>query len=306
MDLSNKKKPTTGYVYDKIYKEHILFKGHPESPDRLTAIQDRLKQTGLFDEVKHLVPKKDPIPFIKRIHSQNHVSRIKSIPKTGQIAVKAVSGVLEAVDAVCSGDVKNAFCAIRPPGHHAQNSGSEEGFCFYNNISVAARYIQETYFYKNILIIDWDYHHGNGTEHFFYEDPSVLFFSTHDWYAYPGTGDPLKTGSGEGKGCNINVHISPGSGDKTIQKAWEENLIPKLDSFHPDFVLISAGFDSRVEDLLGSFSITDKGFYELSRTALHIADTHCEGRLVSVLEGGYNPTGLAKAVSVHIKALLRY
>ena len=299
-------KSLTGFVYDKIYKDHILYKGHPESPDRLTAIQNRLKETGLYDEVTHLIPHKDPLPFIKKTHTQNHISRIKTIPRTGSIAAKAVSGVLAAVDSVCKREVKNAFCAIRPPGHHAQNSGCEEGFCFYNNISIAARYIQETYSYKNILIIDWDYHHGNGTEHTFYEDPSVLFFSTHDWFAYPGTGDPSKIGFGEGKDLNVNVHLPPCSGDNSIQKAWDEKLIPKLDSFHPDFVLISAGFDSRREDLLGSFTITDRGFYELTKTALYIADTHCEGRLASLLEGGYNPTGLAKAVAAHIKALLRY
>jgi len=293
----------TGYVFHKIYKNHVLFKGHPESPERLTAIENRLKETGLYRELKHISPKKDPMESIENIHSKNHISQIKSIPITSTVAAKAVSGILGAVDAVCRKKVKNAFCAVRPPGHHAQNSGHEEGFCFYNNIAVAARYIQREYHHQNILIIDWDYHHGNGTEAAFYEDPSVLFFSTHNWYDYPGTGDPSKTGAGEGNGYNINVHLSPGSGDNVIRKVWDDKLLPYLDNFNPDFVLISAGFDSRKEDLLGCFTITDKGFSELTKSALQIAAAYCEGKLVSILEGGYNPRGLAHAVGAHVKAL---
>jgi len=303
MNIRNKF--NTGYVYDEIYKDHVLFKGHPESPQRLTAIEKRLKETGLLKELKLITPQKDPINFIKKIHSENHISQIKSIPTTGLAASKAVSGVLAVLDSVCRGDVKNAFCAVRPPGHHAQNSGHEQGFCFYNNIAIAARYIQEEYSYKNILIIDWDYHHGNATEASFYEDPSVLFFSTHDRYAYPGTGDPSKKGNGEGMGLNINVHLSPGSGDDVIKEVWDDKLIPLTDDFNPDFILISAGFDSRKDDLLGCFNITDKGFFDLTQTALQFADTYCDGRLVSILEGGYNPLGLAKAVASHLEALIR-
>jgi len=295
---------TTGYVYDKVYKDHILFKGHPESPQRLTSIDNRLRETGLSNELKHISPQKDPFDFIKKIHSDKHILQINSIPTTGAVAVKAVSGVLEAVDSVCRGEVKNAFCSIRPPGHHAQNSGHEQGFCFYNNIAVAVRYIQEKYHHNKVLIIDWDYHHGNASESAFYDDASVLFFSTHDWYAYPGTGDPSRTGAGEGKGYNINAHLSPNSGDEVIKKVWDDKLIPVLDDFNPDFILISAGFDSRKDDLLGSFSITDKGFFDLTKTSLQVAGTYCDGRLISLLEGGYNPTGLAKAVASHIEALL--
>lgn len=294
----------TGYVYDNAYKDHILSKGHPESPQRLTAIDNRLRETGLSNELKLISPQKDPMDFIKKIHSDEHILKINSIPTTGSVAVKAVSGVLEAVDSVCRGEINNAFCSVRPPGHHAQNSGHEQGFCFFNNIAVAVRYIQEKYHHNKILIIDWDYHHGNASESAFYDDASVLFFSTHDWYAYPGTGDPSRNGAGAGKGYNINVHLSPSSGDEVIKKAWDDKLIPALDDFNPDFILISAGFDSRKEDLLGSFSITDKGFFDLTKTALQFAETYCDGRLISLLEGGYNPTGLAKAVASHVEALL--
>jgi acetoin utilization deacetylase AcuC-like enzyme len=299
-----KNKLVTGFVSHEIYQKHVLSPGHPESPSRLMAIKDRLEETGLSKELKPISPKQDPYDWIKKIHSENHISRIKSMTPTGFIAAKAVSGALDAVDAVCQGKVRNVFCAVRPPGHHAHNFGHEEGFCFYNNVAIAARYIQNKYQNHKVLIIDWDYHHGNGTEAAFYRDPTVLFFSTHDWYAYPGTGDPSKIGEGRGKGFNLNVPLPPGAGDDMIKQAWNEKLFPRLEHFNPDFILISAGFDSRTQDLLGCFNITDQGFSELTYMALQIAEQYCDGRLVSLLEGGYNPQGLAKAVASHIKSLM--
>ncbi|MBD3414765.1 MAG: histone deacetylase [Candidatus Aminicenantes bacterium] len=306
MNTRQKNNHKTGYVSHKIYQQHVLSPGHPESPARLQAIEKILDQTGMSKELKHISPKKDPFESINEIHSSNHIRQVQTIPVTGRAAARAVSGVLEAVDAVCQKTVNNVFCAVRPPGHHAQNAGHEEGFCFYNNVAVASRYIQKKYHLQKILIIDWDYHHGNGTEAAFYKDPSVLFFSTHDWYAYPGTGDPSRTGDGKGSGFNINAHLPPGSGDDAIKRAWDKQLWPLLDDFNPDFILISAGFDSRKQDLLGCFSITDQGFSDLTQMGIQIADQYCDGRLVSLLEGGYNPQGLAKAVAAHIKSLILY
>ncbi len=295
---------STGYIYHKKYLDHVLFVGHPESPDRLIAVEKRMKETGLSQEVTEIAIADDPIPFISRNHTKKHISSVQNIPVTGEIAELAVAGVLGAVKAVSRGDISNAFCAVRPPGHHAHNSGQEEGFCFYNNMAIAARYAQTECKYKNILIIDWDYHHGNGTEYTFYEDPSVLFFSTHDWYAYPGTGDPSKHGAGEGYGYNINVPLNRGATDDDIKWAWEEKLLPKAEEFKPDFIFVSAGFDSRIDDLLGCFNITDKGFSALTKTAVELAEKYCNGRLVSILEGGYNIDGLAKAVTAHVGTLL--
>ena len=175
--------------------------------------------------------------------------------------------MLSAVEAVADGRVRNAFCAVRPPGHHANNAGREEGFCFYSNAAIAARHAQSLGFEK-VLVIDWDYHHGNGTQNAFYDDPSVLFFSSHDWHAYPGTGDPSLTGAGEGSDLNINVHLDCGARDRDMLAAWDKKLLPAVASFEPDFVLISAGFDSRKDDLLGCFDVTDDAFARMTRTVL--------------------------------------
>ena len=198
---------------------------------------------------------------------------------------------------------KNIFCAVRPPGHHALNTGKHEGFCFYNHVAISAKYIQNKYKLKKILIIDWDYHHGNSTELFFYKDPSVLFFSTHDANAYPRTGSPDRTGSGKGKGYNVNIHFPCGTTDKKIISTYENILVKKANIFKPDFILISAGFDSRKDDPLGCFDVSDKGFKTLTTIALQIAEKHCNGRILSILEGGYNVVGNAKAAVTHIETL---
>jgi acetoin utilization deacetylase AcuC-like enzyme len=184
------------------------------------------------------------------------------------------------------------------------NTGREEGFCYYNTIAIAARYAQKQYGFKKILIIDWDYHHGNATEAMFYDDPSVLYFSTHDQFAYPGTGDPAKKGIGKGLGFNINVHLPCGTDDKKIIDVYKSILLPAAEKFEPDMILISAGFDSREEDLLGCFDITDAAYVTMTKIVMKIAEKHCDGRVVSMLEGGYNLQGIAKAVTVHIKTLL--
>ncbi len=294
----------TGYIFDKRYIDHTLEWGHPEAPERLVAIETHMRESGLDREVVPLRLLDDPLPAIRAIHTKTHISSVQNIPKTGVIAELAAAGALGAVKAVSEGIVTNAFCALRPPGHHAHNNGGEEGFCFYNNIAIAARYAQNQFHFQKILILDWDYHHGNGTEFAFYDDPSVLFFSTHHWYAYPGTGDPSKKGSGDGFGFNINVPLQAGATDDEVIKAWEKILIPNVETFKPDFVLISAGFDSREDDILGCFRFTDKGFAALTTMARTIADTCCNGRLVSFLEGGYTPDDLAKAVAAHVGALI--
>ncbi len=295
----------TGFVFDRIYLEHWLEPGHPESPQRLESIMALMEKTGLLNKVVRLNPLSDVLPYIYQIHTQDHVRNIQSrYGHSHKVAIAAVGGALAAVQAVCQGRIRNAFCAIRPPGHHASNTGREEGFCFYNNVTVAARYAQQVFHLEKILIIDWDYHHGNGTEALFYTDPSVLYFSTHDFYAYPGTGDPERIGEGAGKGYNINVHLDCGATDEDIINVYKEKLLPAAHQFKPDMILISAGFDSRKDDLLGCFRITDEGFITLTKIIMMLADEYCNGSVVSVLEGGYNLDGLASAVVAHVKTLL--
>jgi len=295
----------TGFVFDQIYLEHWLEPGHPESPQRLKRIMALMEKTGLLNKVVKLSPLSDVLPYVYQIHTQDHVRNMQSqYGHSHDVAIAAVGGTLAAVQAVCQGRIRNAFCAIRPPGHHARNSGREEGFCFYNNVAVAARYAQQVFHLEKILIIDWDYHHGNGTEALFYTDPSVLYFSTHDFYAYPGTGDPARTGEGPGNGYNINVHLDCGATDEDIINAYKEKLLPAAHQFKPDMILISAGFDSRKDDILGCFRITDEGFIALTKIIMMLADEYCNGSIVSVLEGGYNLDGLASAVIAHVRTLL--
>ncbi|MBD3419767.1 MAG: histone deacetylase [Chitinivibrionales bacterium] len=298
----------TGYAYHADCLKHVH---GTEQAERMLYIQDELAGTGLAQELTEVAFLDDPLTHVERVHTADHIDSIDALANTGLASKLAVSGILGAIKMVSDGDIRNAFCAIRPPGHHAHNSGYEEGFCFYSNIAVAARYAQDVLGYEKILIIDWDYHHGNGTQDVFYDDPSVLFSSTHDFYAYPGTGDELLTGEGAGEGYNINIHCECATTNDEMLQKWDERLLPKVEQFEPDFVLISSGFDSKRNDLLGCFDVTAKGFSLLTKKAMEIADTYCDGRLVSMLEGGYADRntgntfcGIAACARHHIQTLL--
>jgi acetoin utilization deacetylase AcuC-like enzyme len=217
-------------------------------------------------------------------------------------ALLAAGGALSAVDAVMEGRVKNAFAAVRPPGHHA-NASRGMGFCVFNTVAAAARYAQKVFGVDRVLIVDWDVHHGNGTQEIFYSDPSVLFFSTHQSPWYPGTGASDETGDGAGTGYTINCPFPAGSGHAEILGAFRKKLLPAALDFKPALVLVSAGFDSRRGDPLGRFTLRDSDFAEMTSITMEIAAASAAGRLVSVLEGGYNLNGLAKAAQAHFEAL---
>jgi acetoin utilization deacetylase AcuC-like enzyme len=219
------------------------------------------------------------------------------------VALEAAGGVLNAVDAVFDRRAQNAFCAVRPPGHHATRDRGM-GFCIFNNIAIAARYAQRRHGLERVLIADWDVHHGNGTQDIFYADGSVLFFSTHQHPWYPGTGRPNETGEGDGRGATLNCPFPAGAGRSEILGAFEDRLLPAAREFRPELVLISAGFDSRLGDPLGQFTLCDADFADLTRLMLEIADNYAGGRLISVLEGGYSLDGLAAASSTHVAALM--
>ncbi len=298
----------TGLVLDDRFVRHFINPTHPESPARYQVIKRHLIAHHITDKTMPIIPKIDAEQWLSLIHSPQHIELIKmQQQEKHRDALLATAGVLAAVDAVCGGQVENAFCASRPPGHHARNTGQEEGFCYYNHIAIAARYAQQQYGRKKILIIDWDYHHGDGTEWAFYSDPSVLYFSTHDMFAYPGTGFPSRIGEGEGegKGFNINVHLDCGSNDEDIINVFKNKLLPAVEVFKPDLILISAGFDSRQNDLLGCFDISDQGYVILTQMIKTLANKHCQGNIVSMLEGGYNLKGIASATTAHIIALTK-
>lgn len=309
----------TGFVYGDVYLEHETGPGHPERPERLDVIVKRLQTAGLLNAMTSIKPRSAEDKWLTAVHTPEHVERLRKLHAAGErfavsqdtpisessysVAVEAVGGVLAAIDAVMAGNVKNAFCAVRPPGHHATPDRAM-GFCLLNNVAIAARYIQKKHKLPKVLIVDWDVHHGNGTQDIFYTDPTVFYFSVHQYPFYPGTGSADERGSGEGKGTTLNVPLPAGSGDYEFKQAISKALVPAIRKFQPDFVLISAGFDAHKDDPLGQMRVTANGFAELTRIVKQIAEEHCQGRLVSVLEGGYDLDGLAASVEVHVTTLM--
>jgi acetoin utilization deacetylase AcuC-like enzyme/formylglycine-generating enzyme required for sulfatase activity len=313
-------RPTrTGLVSGEIYLAHKTPRGHPERPERLTAITNRLKAGGLLAELVPIAPAPAAAEWIAAVHSPEYVERLKSRCAAGagyldsrdtplsaesyNVALHAAGGVLAAVDAVVEGKVRNAFCAIRPPGHHASRERAM-GFCLLNNVAIAARYVQRKHKLPKVLIVDWDVHHGNGTQATFYDDPTVVYFSIHQHPFYPRTGTAAETGAGKAAGHTINVPLPAGSGDREYQQAFREKLLPAAVAFQPDFVLISAGFDAHQDDPLGGMKLTAGQYAAQTRVVKQIAERCCRGRLVSVLEGGYGLEGLAASVEAHVRALM--
>ena len=309
----------TGLVYDPRYLAHDMGAGHPESPNRLRAIMQRLEQGGLSAVLMPITPRKAEDEWITLVHRPEYVERLnREAPASGRVSLDAdtsmspgsltaaylaAGGVLAGVDAIMTGQVQQVFYAVRPPGHHAE-AGRAMGFCLFNNVAIAARYAQKRYGLQRVLIVDWDVHHGNGTQHSFEADPTVCFFSTHQYPHYPGTGRATESGVGPGEGSTINVPMKAGEGDDDYRAVFQKVLIPAADAFKPELVIISAGFDAHRDDPLASMGLTEEGYAELTSIVAGIANRHCRGRLLSSLEGGYNLTALAVSVERHIRALV--
>lgn len=308
----------TALLLDDYVMRHETAWGHPECPERYAAIKSAL------DGTKDVVPLKTRRATAEEItlcHDPAYVeSTLKLVrqgveelaggdvsvcQESGDVALHAAGGVIDAVDTVLDGRAGNAFCAVRPPGHHARPAAAM-GFCLFNNVAIAARHAQRNRGLERVAIVDWDVHHGNGTQEIFYKDNSVLFFSTHQRPWYPGTGAHSETGDGAGEGFTVNLPFPADSGRKEILGAFREQVIPKIDDFRPELILISAGFDSRLGDPLGDFRLTDEDFSEMTSLLCDIAARHCGGRVLSVLEGGYNLDGLGPAVKAHVSALQGY
>lgn len=308
----------TVLVCDETYKEHLTGEGHPESPARYDAVMEALSSPDFSGKLRRLKPRAavddDLIPChapeyleiveeaIRRGDEQLPTGDTVISPRSLEVARLAAGGVITAVDAVIEGSAQNAFCAIRPPGHHA-GTYRGSGFCVFNNVAVGARHAQRRHGIERVLIIDWDVHHGNGTQEIFYSDDTVFFFSTHQSPWYPNTGYPSERGTGAGLGFTMNCPFPAGAGREQIVGAFTERLVPAAESFKPQLVMISAGFDSRLGDPLGEFRLTDDDFAELTRIVMGIARDHADGRLISVLEGGYNLSGLNSATASHVETL---
>lgn len=309
----------TGFVYDEIFLEHRTGEGFPERPDRVRAIAAHFEKTGLSARLARIRAAPAPLEWVAQVHSPAYIERVRKaceegVPfldtrdcplsaRTYDAALAAAGGALAAADAVMEGRVRNAFCAVRPPGHHALRERAM-GFCFFNNAAIAARYLRKKHGLGRVLIVDWDVHHGNGTQDAFARDGSVMYFSTHQHPFYPGTGKEDETGEGEGRGLIVNVPLPAGSGDEAILGAYERKLKPAAEAFRPDFVLVSCGFDSHKGDRLGGFAVTTPGFARMTRFVREIAEKHAKGRLVSILEGGYTLENLEAAAEAHVRTLM--
>ncbi len=283
------------------------------------SIVHRLETTGLLTRLERLGPQTVDDKWLTAVHTAEYIQRVETecrnapsfvdsmdtpvCSRSYEVARLAAGGVLVAVDAVVAGQVRNAFCTARPGGHHAMPDRGM-GFCLFNHVAIAARYAQRQHQLERILIVDWDVHHGNGTQAIFYDDPTVLFFDIHQDHFYPHTGAMAARGAGKGLGFTINVPLEAGLGDNQYKLAIRDKLLPAAREFRPDLLLVSAGFDAYKHDVLGRMKVTPGGFGELTRMLKAVAREHCQDRLVAVLEGGYNLEGLADCVEAHIRVLM--
>lgn len=293
---------TTAFVTDTRFADHTM-PGHPENADRLTAVLARLEETQLLDQLACLEASPVSVDTLLAVHSPTYLARLERMaacshgvmlgldtyimPASYDVARLAAGAVLRVVDAVCEARASNGLAAVRPPGHHA-TVDTGMGFCLLNNVAIAARYAQRVHGVDRVLIMDYDVHHGNGTQDIFYTDPSVYYVSTHQFPLYPGTGNMREIGTGAGTGSILNVPLSPGVGDAGYARVFESIIWPAVRRFKPELILVSVGFDAHWADPLANMQLSLAGYDHLSRELIHMAEMLCDGRIVFVLEGGYN------------------
>jgi acetoin utilization deacetylase AcuC-like enzyme len=302
-------------VDDPRYREHRAPHGHPERPERLAAVGAAI--AARRDRLRPLPARAAEPDELLEVHPASHLRRIEAAaraaparldpdtyvsPASYEVALLAAGGAVEAARAVAQGRADAAFAAVRPPGHHAEASRAM-GFCLFNNVAVAARALRRDGI-ERVLILDWDVHHGNGTQHLFEEERDLLYLSTHQFPFYPGTGDFVEAGLGKGLGATVNVPLPPGCGDLEYGGALRRVLVPVAWSFRPELILVSCGFDAHRDDPLASMEVTQNGFDEMARIVRALADALCGGRVAFVLEGGYAPSGLAEGTAAVLDALL--
>ena len=331
-----------GFCTSPRFLDHQTGLHHPERPDRLRAIFAAGRESGMIDlpplagngdihfgttmphppHLLEIMPRPATISEVLLVHTRRHIDRVRIRSKTGglldngdtpvshdsyEVAMLAAGAGLACVDAIMSGHVKRAFAAVRPPGHHAEPNAAM-GFCVFSNIAIAARYAQKRYRLSRIGIVDFDVHHGNGTQAVFFADPSVFFASLHEdpHLLYPNSGFEWERGAAAGRGHTLNLPMPAGADDAAYLQVMRQRLLPLLDDFKPQLLMISAGFDAHRDDPLADISLTEDGFYQMTRLLVELADRHCHGRVLSMLEGGYNLRALGRSVVQHLLALSQH
>lgn len=311
----------TAIITSARYQDHLTSRSdrHPESPRRAAALHELAGKllAGEPDRFTGIVPAEADLARIEAVHDSQYVASLERFCRSGggridlntsvspdsyDVALLAAGGLLQGVDGVMAGEVANAFALVRPPGHHAVAKASE-GFCLFNNVAIAAKYLLDRYRLERVLIVDWDVHHGNGTQDIFYDDPRVLFFSSHQYPLYPGSGRLTETGGDRGRGYNWNLPLPAGCGDAVLERAFDALLEPAVEKFRPEFILVSAGYDGHWLDPLAGLTLSAGGYARLTRRLMDLAATHCGGKIAVTLEGGYDLTALTGAVEATLRVL---
>jgi len=308
----------TGFAYDPRFLDHYAGIGHPECPERLSAVMAHLEKLPWFRTLQPVVSQRAEKAWLREIHSAGYIRRAQEACDSGaplldtpdvgislqsfDTACLAAGAALQLADRLAAGHIQNGFALLRPPGHHAEKENAM-GFCLFNNIAILARYLQKKHSLEKIAILDWDVHHGNGTQHTFEEDPSVFYISTHQFPFYPGTGRATENGIGRGKGATLNCPMPAGAGDWEYEQAFALQILPALENYKPDAVLISAGFDAHLADPLGQINLSTEFYGWMTERVMEIAHKHSGGKILSLLEGGYDLNALPLCVAEHLRTL---
>jgi acetoin utilization deacetylase AcuC-like enzyme len=311
----------TGYLHDNRYLLHDTGPYHPEMAERLTAVYNGIKEAGLLDQLILLPAVRADLKWIEMVHDPTYIRRFEEICLSGnrtfdypdnqmctdtfETAFLAVGGVLDVARRLMEGELDNAFCAVRPPGHHAERSQAM-GFCYFNNVAIAARYLQEAHGIERVAIIDFDVHHGNGTQHIFEADPTVFYYSIHQHpsFAFPGTGREFEEGNDAGQGFTLNSPVLPGQGDDVYRNLFDSDLLPAFERFKPQVIIVSTGFDGHKDDDMSDVNLSTEGFTWIMQYIMKLGNRFADGRVISVLEGGYCLERLGELAANHVRILL--
>jgi len=311
----------TGFLYDERFQLHLTGPEHPEAPERLEAAYRGIEAANLLRHLTLISACRAERKWIQAVHSLGHIARFEEACLKGMMeldhadnqicectyetAVLAVGGILETVKLVMEGQLDNAFCAVRPPGHHAEVSRAL-GFCYFNNVAIAARYLQMEWGIERVGIVDFDVHHGNGTQHIFESDPTVFYYSIHEHpsFSFPGTGREFEKGSDSGLGYTLNSPVLPGQGDEEYKKLLHRDLLPAFEKFKPEVILVSAGFDAHKDDDMSNIHLSTETFSWIMEKIVEMAEKYSRGRLISILEGGYSIERLPELIKNHVEILL--